>query len=133
MQADFLETLAAVWERVPLPGEQWHPWAAEIRRLDADVRLALDVLAAVPDGDAAVAAALEEGAGEDRGGDALGEAARRLAALPRPVGHHPYLHELLPGLEAAQVALAAVGRSAAARARFATLAQRAPATTPTGS
>lgn len=130
---DLLDELAAVWDAVPIPGEQWHPWVGEIRRLDADVRAALAVLAESDDGREQLEAALEEEPGDDEGADALGDAVRLLARLPRPVGHHPFLHEIVPGIEAAGVALAAVGRSAATRARFAELAQREAVSTPAGS
>jgi hypothetical protein len=120
---NLLDELAAIWAAVPLPGEQWHPWVAELRRLDRDVRAAVAVLAEDAGARSELEAVLEAGdPAADDGRDGLGEALRLLAELPRPVGQHPFLHEIAPGLEAAGVLLAAVGRSPAARRRFQTLA-----------
>lgn len=125
MAANLLDELAAIWAAVPLPGEQWHPWVAELRRLDHGVRAAVAVLAEDAGARSELEAVLEAGdPAPDDGRDGLGESLRLLAELPRPVGHHPFLHEIVPGLEAAGVLLAAVGRSSAARARFGELAAR---------
>lgn len=117
--ANLLDELAAIWAAVPMPGEQWHPWVAELRRLDHDVRAAVAVLAEDAGARGELEAVLEAGdPAPDDGRDGLGESLRLLAELPRPVGQHPFLHEIAPGLEAAGVLLAAVGRSPAARRRF---------------
>jgi hypothetical protein len=96
--ATLLDELAAIWAAVPLPGEQWHPWVAELRRLDRDVRTAVAVLAEDADARSELEAVLEAGdPAPDDGRDGLGEALRLLAELPRPVGHHPFLHAIAPG------------------------------------
>lgn len=129
--ATLVSELRAIWARVPIPLGPWHPGSDAIRRVDADVRTALDVLAA-DEGAAASLAALVEG---DRtrvnGSGAIGDAVAGLAALPRPDGKHPFLEDVMPGLEAAEAVLAAVALSPAATARYE--AQRAPASTDTGS
>lgn len=117
--ANLLDELAAIWDAVPLPAEAWHPWVAELRRVDRGVRAAVAILAEDAGARGELEAALEAGdPPPDDGHDGVGEALRLLAALPRPVGHHPFLHEIAPGLEAAGVLLAAVGRSEAARRHF---------------
>jgi hypothetical protein len=111
-----VEELRAVWAGVPIP-TGWHPGAAAIARLDEDVRAAFAVLAEDAAARAALARILEGEPGrsvEPRG------ALARLRELPRPDGKHPYLAEIMPGLEVAEAVLAAV-------------AQRAPASTPAGS
>ena len=113
MPADDLvlvEELRAVWDRVPIPRDEWHPGAAAISRLDADVREAFAVLAEDGDARAELRRVLEE--------DAVvtaepGGALARLRDLPRPDGKHPYLADVLPGLEAAEAVLAAVERAPA--------------------
>ena len=112
-----VEELRAIWAGVPIP-TGWHPGAAAIARLDEDVRAAFAVLVE----DAALRAALArilEGESSARPVEP-GGALARLRELPRPDGKHPYLAEIMPGLEVAEAVLAAV-------------AQRAPASTPTGS
>lgn len=119
MAQDILDELDTIWAAVPFPGENWHPWVAELRRLDADVRAAIEVLDETAGSREELEALLEEAvAAEDAGADSLGEAVRRLALLARPAGQHPFLHEIVPGLEAAGVLFAAVGRSPEARQRF---------------
>lgn len=108
--------LRAIWDRVPLPREEWHPGAAAIARLAADVRDAFAVLDADTDTRAALGGLLEDDAPVAA---PPGTALARLRELPRPDGKHPYLADVLPGLEVAEAVLAAV--------------QRAPARTPTGS
>jgi hypothetical protein len=115
-----VDELRAVWDRVPIPRESWHPGAAMIARLDQDVRNALRALADEPGADSALAEALSREDGT-AGEGAVGEALRRLAELPRPDGKHPYLDDVLPGLEAAEALLAAVASSPAASERFAGL------------
>jgi hypothetical protein len=125
--ASLLAELGAIWAKVPIPAGNWHPWLEEISQLGADVRAALAVVAADED----AASELERLLGEDEPPttaddepDALGAAIRRLAALPRPEGKHPFLEDLLPGLEAAELLLAAAASSPAARRRFGELDQK---------
>jgi hypothetical protein len=108
-----VEELRAIWDRVPIPHGEWHPGAAAIARLDADVRDAFAVLAEDGDARAGLRRVLE---GDVPATAELGGALARLRELPRPDGKHPYLADVLPGLEAAEAVLAAV--------------QRAPASTP---
>lgn len=133
---ELVAELRALWARVPAPRERWHPWADVIARLHADVQTALTVLDADEEGRRWLDRLLAGETADAAAGlaDELGAALRRLTALPRPDGKHPYLDDVLPGLEAATVLLTAVGLSPAARARFDELAaQRVPASRPTGS
>ena len=128
-----VDELRGVWDRVPMPRDSWHPWAETIAQLDRDVRAALRVLAE----DAGARGALvqvpaEEDTAATREQGALGEALRRLRTLPRPDGKHPYLADVLPGLEVAEAVLTALALSPASAGRFAE-AQRIPASTATGS
>lgn len=102
-EAPPVEELRAIWERVPLPREARHPGAAAIARLDEEVRAAFAVLAVDRGARAALARILAGGAPTAAAG-----ALARLRELPRPDGKHPYLAEILPGLEAAEAVLAAV-------------------------
>lgn len=127
-------TLAELWDGVPIPAGSWHPGADEIRRLDSEVRAAL----AVAGEDDAVAGELERlvesGAAPPQaaGTGRAAEARRLLAGLPRPEGRHPYLDEIVPALEAADLLFAAIGASTDGRTRFERLSAREPAAT-TGS
>lgn len=130
-----LVELRAIWDRAPVPRERWHSWVDAIAHLHEDVTVGLDVLDAEEEARSALAGLIEGGpvgaAGEHEGEIAV--ALRRLDELPRPDGRHPYLEDILPALEVAEVVLAAVASSPAARRRFAELAQRVPASTPSGS
>jgi hypothetical protein len=129
-----LDELRAIWERTPVPRERWHAWVDVIAELHADVSAGLDVLDGDDEAQRALAGLIEDGREPARGPeDAVAAAIRRLDELPRPDGKHPYLEDILPALEVAEVVLAAVASTPAARRRFAELAQRAPASTPTGS
>lgn len=132
---ELLAELRSVWARVPLPRDLWHPWSETIRQLHEDVRTALAALADDEEGRRALARLLADEAqttAPAAPADAVAAAIGRLAALPRPDGKHPYLEDVLPGLEAAEALLGAVAHSPAARRRFAEL-RRGPAATPAGS
>jgi hypothetical protein len=117
---DLVDELRAIWDRVPIPRETWHPWGESILRLDRDVRAALAIVAEDADALAALAQVLAEEDAAPAGKEgAVAEALRRLGELPRPDGKHPYLGDVLPGLEAAEALLTAVSRSPAASSRFA--------------
>ena len=129
-----LDELRALWERAPFPRERWHAWVDVIAQLHADVCVGLDVLDADTEARLALAGLIEEGrTSTDEREDAIAAAIRRLDELPRPDGKHPFLEVFLPALEVAEVVLAAVASAPTARRRFAELAQRVPASTPSGS
>lgn len=113
-------TLAELWDAVPIPSETWHAWSDRLRRLDEDVRTALDLAG----DDTAVARALDQlvesdaAASPPAGTGRLAETRRLLAELPRPEGRHPYLDVIVPALEAAALLFAAVDASPAARTAF---------------
>lgn len=130
-----LDELRTLWERAPVPRERWHAWVDVIAQLHADVSVGLDVLDGDDEARRALGGLIEDGRAATNGGpeDAVAAAIRRLDELPRPDGKHPYLEDILPALEVAEVVLAAVASAPAARRRFAELAQRVPASMPTGS
>lgn len=114
-----VDELAALWAALPIPGEQWHPWVPELVQLDRHVTDALRALRDDPDAGARLEALLEAAPEPaDEGDDRLGAALHLLAELPRPTGHHPFLDEIGPALDAAGVLLAAVAQSPDTRARF---------------
>ena len=128
-----LDELRALWERAPVRVSAG-AWVDVIAQLHADVCVGLDVLDADAEARLALAGLIEEGrTSTDEREDAIAAAIRRLDELPRPDGKHPYLEDILPALEVAEVVLAAVASAPTARRRFAELAQRVPARTPTGS
>ena len=130
-----LDDLRALWERAPVPRERWHAWVDVIAQLHEDVSVGLDVLDADDEARCALAGLIEDGrAATDVGrDDAVAAAIRRLDELPRPDGKHPYLEDILPALEVAEVVLAAVASAPAARRRFAELAPRVHASMPSAS
>lgn len=109
--------LRRLCHRLPVPHPSWHLYAAQIAgyRDDFEHALAqasaaprtLDLVTALVDGTAELvfdeAASLE-----------LTAAWRRLEALPMPSGHHPYLDEILPALEAHRLLLVALSHTTAA-------------------
>lgn len=133
---DLVGELRALWERVPAPKDRWHPWSDVLARLRDDVRTGVATLEADEEGRRQLGRILA-GESVDAGAglaDELGAAIRRLAELPRPDGKHPFLEDVLVGLEAALALLTAAACSPTARARFNALAaQREPASRPTGS
>ena len=132
--SETVDALAEIWAVVPFPDGSWHRWTDLLRRLDADVRSALELAAA----DELVQRELDRLVELDaapppaRGMDGLAEAQRLLAGLPRPEGRHPYLDAIVPGLEAAALLLAALTVSPAARRDFDRRRSR-PITVPAGS
>jgi hypothetical protein len=131
---EVLDELRVIWDRAPVPRERWHAWVDVIAQLRADVSVALDVLDEDDEARRALAGLIDDGRTySDEREDAVAAAIRRLDELPRPDGKHPYLEDILPALEVAEVVLAAVASAPAARRRFAELAQRVPVSTPTGS
>jgi hypothetical protein len=91
-----IDDLRELVERMPVPGGDWHPHAATIRRFREDVLRDLDRLAADP----AAAARLE----------ALLDAVPDVPVdVPVPEGEHPYLDEIRPVIEVARLVRATLG------------------------
>jgi hypothetical protein len=121
---DWLEDVAALCERLPVPDGAWHPWSAEIAAVRRDFSCALEIVERHPDALERLEELLfehEPPASLSPPDDALAEAFARAAALPRPSGQHPYLDVIAPALEAVACVLAALAAVPAAREEFATV------------
>ncbi len=111
---ELLTELRVLCARLPVPQPSWHPYVPELAACRGDFERALERAAEQPsvlervaallDGDAAPV--LDTGASPD-----LTAAWRRLEALPRPGGQHPYLGEILPALDALRLLLVALSRT----------------------
>ena len=118
---DWLGDVIALYDRLPVPDGGWHHGASEIAAVRDDFRRALDIVQRRAEALAQLEDLLFEHeppvtlAPPD---DALAAAFHRLASLPRPSGHHPYLDVIAPALEAAACVLAAVAADDDARAEF---------------
>ena len=108
---DLLAELRRMAERLPLPHPFWHPYTDEMHVVVRDLFAALDAIALIPPAHVELLRHIE-GEAEipppDAGGPAVAAARRRLRDLPVPQGEHPYLAEIVPTLEAAASALAAL-------------------------
>jgi hypothetical protein len=108
---ELLAELRRLAERLPLPHPYWHPYTGEMHVVVRDLFAALDAIALVPPAQVELLRHVE-GEAElpppDAGGPNVAAARRRLRDLPVPQGEHPYLAEIVPTLEAAAAALAAL-------------------------
>ncbi|HEY3541997.1 MAG TPA: hypothetical protein VGK79_05600 [Gaiellaceae bacterium] len=98
-------------ERFPVPHPFWHRYVPLMRDVLADFRAAVAALEALPDAQHELVRQVDgtrDGVAADAGGPALAAARERLRSLPVPEGEHPYIDEILVGLEAASAALAAL-------------------------
>jgi len=108
---ELLAELRLLAERLPLPHPYWHPYTDEMHVVMRDLFAALDAIALLPPARVELERHVEgevEFPPPDAGGLALAAARRRLRDLPVPQGEHPYLAEIVPTLEAAAAALAAL-------------------------
>lgn len=99
----------------------WHGYVPEMRASLADLTVALELAAALPDVLALVTQALDGDLSEPfdpAAAPALTAAYTRLGTLPIPAGEHPYLDEIVATLEAMEALLVAVSLVPAAAARF---------------
>jgi len=98
-------------ERFPVPHPLWHRYVPQMREVLADFRAAVVALESLPDAQHELVRQVG-GTGDDvatdAGGPALAAARDRLRSLPVPEGEHPYIDEILVGLEAAGAALTAL-------------------------
>jgi hypothetical protein len=118
---DVIAEMRALVERFPVPDPRWHLYVPAVREVRRDLAVALDALAALPDAQAELLRHIDGVAPSppaDAGGPRIAAARARLRDLPTPLGHHPYLDEILVTLEAAEAALAALA-SAGGEAAFA--------------
>jgi hypothetical protein len=112
---ELLAELRGLCERLPMPQPGWHPYVAQIAACRSDFEHALALAAANPAALEQVADLIEgeTEAGFDRtSSPELTSAWRRLETLPLPSGHHPYLDEIVPALEAHRLLLVALSRTA---------------------
>jgi len=118
---DVIAEMRALVERFPVPDPRWHLYVPAVRDVRRDLVVALDALATLPDAQAELLRYVDGVAVSppaDAGGPMLAAARARLRDLPTPVGHHPYVDEILVTLEASEAALAALA-SAEGEAAFA--------------
>lgn len=120
------DELRRLCDRLPLPDATWHPYAALIAELRADMAGALDVLADRPQLGAALEAAVAGELEFDAGAEAeLTAAYERLHRLPMVEGRHPFIDEIVPTLEGADALLVCLSRDPQAAAAFASSSVRA--------
>jgi hypothetical protein len=108
---ELLLELRRLAERLPLPHPFWHPYTDQMHVVVRDLFAALDAIALVPPAQVELLRHIEGKAQPpppDAGGPTVAAARRRLRDLPLPDGQHPYLIEIVPTLEAADAALAAL-------------------------
>jgi hypothetical protein len=109
--AELLNDLRRMSARLPMPQPSWHLYAPQISACRNDFEQALALAADSPDAVERVAALvggeLELTFDPDTSPE-LSAAWRRLEELPIPDGHHPYLDEILPTLEALRLLLVAL-------------------------
>ena len=108
---ELLAEMRRLAERFPVPHPLWHRYVPQMREVIADFRAAVVALESLPDAHDELLRQVEGTADDvaaDAGGPALAAARERLRSLPVPEGEHPYIDEILVGLEAADAALAAL-------------------------
>jgi hypothetical protein len=108
---ELVAELRRLAERLPLPHPFWHPFTAEMHVVVRDLFAALDAIVLVPQAQLELLRHVEgqaEMPPPDAGGPAVAAARRRLRDLPVPEGEHPYIAEIVPTLDAAALALAAL-------------------------
>lgn len=115
--SELLAELRRLCARLPVPQPSWHPYVAQIAACRDDFEQALALVADAPQ-TLELSAALVDGETElgfdEAASPELTAAWRRLEALPLPSGHHPYLAEILPALEAHRLLLVALSQTIAA-------------------
>jgi hypothetical protein len=108
---ELLSELRRLAERLPLPHPFWHPYTGQMHVVVRDLFAAIDAIALLRPAQVELLRQVEGQAAApppDAGGPTVAAARRRLRELPRPDGQHPYLFEIVPTLEAAAAALAAL-------------------------
>jgi hypothetical protein len=130
--SETVDALAEAWPAAPRPAGAWHPWTDLLDRLDADVRTAVAGEDELVRRELDRLLELDAAPPHDPGMDGPAEAQRLLAGLPRPEGRHPYLDEIVAGLDAAALLLGALTVSPAARRELARRRSR-PTSVPAGS
>ena len=110
-----LVELRSLQTRLPVPQPHWHPHVARIAACRDDFAQAIEELDGDPEA-LDLLAALVDGASEpDFAADAsepLAAAWQRLESLPLPEGQHPFLHEIVPALDALRLVLVTLSRTA---------------------
>jgi hypothetical protein len=108
---ELLDELRRIADRFPLPHPFWHRYVPQMREVVADFHAAVAAIESLPEAQHELSRRVE-GVGEDvapdAGGPELAAARQRLRSLPVPEGEHPYIDEILVGLEGADAALAAL-------------------------
>jgi len=107
-EAELVETLRELLDACPFPS-RWHPGWEAIAEVFEDFRAAVRALELPAD--------FVTDCYEDE--QAVGAARKRLEALPRPEGQHPYLDAIVPTLEAMEAALDLLEQEPSAAAAFA--------------
>jgi hypothetical protein len=108
---ELLSELRRLAERMPLPHPFWHPYTGQMHVVVRDLFAAIDAIALLPHAQVELLSHVEgraEAPPPDAGGPTVAAARKRLRDLPLPDGQHPYLFEIVPTLEAAAAALAAL-------------------------
>lgn len=103
--------LRRLWARLPVPDARWHAYVPRIAAVRDDFAAAIERAignAEALDRFAALAAGETEPVFDAAADPGLTEAYERLRALPRPEGQHPFLDEIVPALEAAELLLVAL-------------------------
>ena len=95
-----IDDLLELAQRMPVPEGMWHPHAALIREVKDEFLADLERLRALPDAEERLTTLLDV--------DLVPLPGSALAGLPLPEGQHPFLDEILPALEAARLAQAAL-------------------------
>lgn len=109
--SELLSELHSLCARLPVPQPSWHPYVSQIAACHSDFDQALALAAKRPAALERLAALLDGDAEppfDDEASRDLTAAWRRLEALPRPSGQHPYLDEILPALDALRLLLVAL-------------------------
>lgn len=107
---DVAAELRRLLARLPVPDARWHAHVPQIAAVRDDFAAAIDAAAARPEALALFEAMLAGDAEPafEPGDPELEAAYDRLQALPVPEGQHPFLDEILPALEAAELLLCAL-------------------------
>jgi hypothetical protein len=109
---DVVAELRRLLARLPSPDARWHAHVPLITAVREDFAASIEAAAGRP-AELELFEAMLAGEAEPvfaAGADPALEAAyERLQALPVPGGQHPFLDEILPALEAAELLLCALG------------------------